>query len=95
MLASIDGIDQVIDDKTLIDDFILCSIDATANLNVILNALMLVKDVRSVELYYLTSEGYPLPVGETFIAAFDKYVSMDVIEEINKKHRSNIFEVFI
>jgi subtilisin family serine protease len=82
LLDSIDRIVDVIEDDNVIDDFVSCSLSTGARYNSFADSLGALDGIYLIEPYYMIDD-IPVPVGETFIVAFDVSLSRDEIDNIN------------
>jgi len=83
LLSQIERITSIVDDNQILDDFVCCSLSAGSGYNDFLDSLDPIAGIYLVEPYYLDQYGYPIPVGEQFIVAFELTLTSSEIDSIN------------
>jgi len=83
ILDSIYRIVSVLPDETTIDGFLCCSLMTGQGYNQFIDSLEEVDAIYLVEPYYTYNGSHPMPVGETFIVAYDITLTGDQIDSIN------------
>jgi len=83
LIASIDRIDQELDDDHMIDGFNAFSLVSAVGYEGFLDSLDAIAGIYLVEPYYLAQIDSPMVVGETFCVAFDTTLTYDQIDSIN------------
>jgi subtilisin family serine protease len=82
VINSIPRISAVIEDESVIDTFIVCSLEISSNYYQFLDSLQTINGILFSEPYYVLGDGTPVLVGRTVCIGFEGWVSVSQIDSI-------------